>query len=134
MAVDGSEVSLKAVNYAALLAKHEGAELIALHVVPKPPFEFSGDIAIYYDEARRRAKRWLRDVESTAARHGIGVRIEFLVDALSIPEAILGYAESNQVELVVTGTRGMTPSRRMLIGSVAIGLVQYASCPVLVVR
>lgn len=134
VAVDGSEASLDAVDHASRLAKYEGAELTALHVVPKPPFDFSGDIAAYYDDAKRKAKKWLRDVESIAARHGIGLRIEVLVDASSIPEAILGYAESCRAELIVTGTRGTTPSRRMLMGSVAMGLVEYATCPVLVVR
>jgi nucleotide-binding universal stress UspA family protein len=64
----------------------------------------------------------------------VGLRSEILVDASSVLDAILGYAERYSVDLVVTGTRGRTPSARILMGSVAHGLVQYASCPVLVVR
>ena len=38
VAVDGSEVSLRAADHAARIAKQDGAGLIALHVVPVPPF------------------------------------------------------------------------------------------------
>lgn len=134
VAVDGSEASMKAVDHAARLAKQGDAELFALHVVRKPPFELSGEIAEYYRDARRAGKRWLREVETTAARHGISVRIEILVDASSVVDGILGYAETNQVGLIVTGTRGITPSKRLLMGSIARGLVDYAHCTVLVVR
>lgn len=134
VAVDGSRVSLAAVDVAARVAKHESGELIALHVVPKPPFDFTGDAASYYEEARRTAKRWMPDVERTAKMHNVGIRSEILVDASSVLDAILAYAESNKIDLIVTGTRGRTPSRRMLVGSVASRLVEYANCPVLVVR
>ena len=134
VAVDGSDISLKAVEIASRLAKHEGAELTALHVVPKPPFEYSGDAAAYYDEARRIAKKWMPGVQKAAALYGMGVRTEVLVDVSSVVEAIIAYAEANHIDLIVTGTRGRTPSRRMLVGSVANGLISYASCHVLVVR
>ena len=134
VAVDGSEVSLKAVDDAARIAKHEGAELFALHVIPSPPFDFPGDLADYYDQARRTAKKWMKDVETTVVTHNMGIRTEILVGAYSVLDAILGYAESLSIDLIVSGTRGKTPSRRMLMGSVASGLVEYATCPVLVVR
>ncbi len=134
VAVDGSQVSLRAVDIAARLAKNEGAELVALHVVPRPPFEFTGDAAAYYEEARRTAKRWLPSVERTAKTHNVGISSEIIVDASSVIEAILAYAESKNVDLIVTGTRGKTPSQRLLMGSVASGLVEYANCPVLIVR
>jgi nucleotide-binding universal stress UspA family protein len=134
VAVDGSRVSLRAVDYAARLAKEEKAELMALHVVPSPPFEIAESPAAYYDEARRNVKKWLKDVERVAATHGKTIESEILVDASSVPDAILGYAETHQVDLIVTGHRGRTPSTKMLIGSVASAVVEYASCPVLVVR
>jgi nucleotide-binding universal stress UspA family protein len=36
--------------------------------------------------------------------------------------------------LIVTGSRGMTGFKKMLLGSVASGVVTYANCPVLVVK
>ncbi|HEY4698778.1 MAG TPA: universal stress protein [Nitrososphaerales archaeon] len=134
VAVDGSQVALKAVDFAARLARNEGVELIVLHVVPRPPFEFSGDAAAYYEEARRTAKKWLPNIERAVKIHNVRMNLEIIVDASSVIEAILAYVETNNVDLIVTGTRGKTPSQRMLMGSVANGLVEYANCSVLVVR
>ncbi len=134
VAVDGSEVSLRAAEHATRIAKQDGAELVALHVVPVPPFEVKGDLADIYASARRDAKKWMKDVEDIATRSGIGVKTEVVVGAYSVVDAILGYAETVKADLIVTGTRGTTPSRRMLVGSVADGLVEYAACAVLVIR
>ncbi len=134
VAVDGSEVSLKAVDHAARIAKQEGTTLTALHVIATPQIEITGEIADYYEQAKRPAKKWMKDVENIAASHGMSIRTEILVGAYSILDAILGYAENQSVDLIVSGTRGRTQSRKLLMGSVASGLVEYASCPVLVVR
>jgi nucleotide-binding universal stress UspA family protein len=134
VAVDGSEVSLRAAEHAARIARQDGAELLALHVVPVIPFEVQGEPADNYAGARKNAKRWMREVEEIAARNGIGVKTEVIVGAYSIVEAIIGYAETTKADLVVSGSRGTTPSRRILMGSVASGLVQYAGCAVLVIR
>lgn len=134
VAVDGSEVSMRAVEHAARLAKQDGAELIAMHVVPSPPFEIPGEVADYYDVARKNAKKWMREVEGVASRFGLGLKSDIIVGAFSVVDAIVGYAETVSVDLIVSGTRGKTPSNRMRMGSVASGLVEYSSCAVLVVR
>lgn len=134
MAVDGSEVSLRALDHAARIAKEEGSELYALHVVQSPQFDYAGDLADYYDRARRSSERWMRDVENTATKHGVRVRTETIVGASSAVDTIIGYASSISSDLIVTGTRGTTPSTKLLMGSVASGLVEAAQCSVLVVR
>lgn len=134
VAVDGSEVSMRAAGHAVRIARQDGAELVALHIVPAPQFELKGELADNYANARKNAKRWLKDVEDMGATNGIGLKTEILVGAYSVADALLGYAETVKADLIVTGTRGTTPSRRILLGSVASALVEYASCAVLVVR
>lgn len=134
VAVDGSEISFKAVDHAARIAKYEGASLAALYVVPTPGFEISGNIADYYEEARKPAKKWMKEVENIAALHGMSIKTEILVGAYSVIDAMLGYAETQSIDLIVTGHRGMTQSKKLLLGSVAAGLVEYAQCPVLMIR
>jgi len=134
VAVDGSEVSLRAAEHAARIAKQDGAELLALHVVPAPQFEVQGGLADNYANARRNAKKWMKEVEDIATRNGVVARAEIVVGAYSVVDAILGYAETMKADLIVTGTRGTTPSRRILVGSVASGLVEYSGCAVLVIR
>ena len=134
VAVDGSPVSMRAVEHALRLARADAAELVAVHIVPSPPVEVAGELADYYERARSASRRWMKDVEDLAQRTGVTLRSDVVVGAYSVVDAVLGYAETISADLIVTGTRGRTPSRRILVGSVASGLVEYASCAVLVVR
>jgi nucleotide-binding universal stress UspA family protein len=134
VAVDGSDVSMKAVTTAARIAHADGAELYAVHVVPSPPFEYHGELADYFDQARQSVSRWMREVEELAAGSGVKVRTETVVGASVVVDSVVGYAEATGCDLIVTGTRGRTPSTKLLMGSVASGLVETAKCAVLVVR
>ena len=88
VAVDGSEVSFKAMDCAARIARYEGATLTALYVVQVPQFEISGEVADYYEQARKPAKRWMKDMEAVAASHRLSLRTEILVGAYSIIDAV----------------------------------------------
>lgn len=134
VAVDGSEISIRAAEHAARLAKQDGASLLALHVVPTPPFEATGELGEYYSVARRETKKWMRDIEALAEAQGVSIKTDTVVGAYSVVDTIIGYAETVSIDLIVTGTRGRTPSQRIRLGSVASGLVEYAGCAVLVIR
>jgi nucleotide-binding universal stress UspA family protein len=47
---------------------------------------------------------------------------------------IVEYAENKNINLIVVGTRGISGFKKLLLGSVASGIVTYAHCPVLVVK
>lgn len=49
-------------------------------------------------------------------------------------DSIVNYAESKKADLIVIGTKGRTGLKRLLLGSVASGVVTHASCPVLITR
>jgi len=51
-----------------------------------------------------------------------------------VVKKIVEYAEKQDVDLIVIGTRGMSGIKRTLLGSTASGVVTYAQCPVLVVK
>lgn len=61
-------------------------------------------------------------------------KTDVLVGYASVVKAIIQYAEKNKMDLIVTGSRGMSGFQKMLLGSVASGVVTYAHCPVLVVK
>jgi nucleotide-binding universal stress UspA family protein len=52
----------------------------------------------------------------------------------SVIAEIVDYAENNNIDLLVIGTRGRSGVRRLLLGSIASGVVTYAHCPVLVIK
>ena len=57
-----------------------------------------------------------------------------MISSINIAEGIVDYAEENNIDLIVIGTRGRSGFKKLLLGSVASHVVTYAHCPVLVVK
>lgn len=57
-----------------------------------------------------------------------------IIVSTSIVSSILDYAEKENVDLIVVGTRGRSGIKKLLLGSTASGIVTYSSCPVIVVK
>jgi nucleotide-binding universal stress UspA family protein len=53
---------------------------------------------------------------------------------MSVVATIVEYAVSEKADVIVIGTRGRSGISKMLLGSVASGVVTYAPCPVVVVK
>ncbi|HZD36527.1 MAG TPA: universal stress protein [Nitrososphaeraceae archaeon] len=68
------------------------------------------------------------------ADKNISIQIKALVAIDSVATEIVHYAEQNSIDLIVMATRGKTGVKRMLLGSVALHVITYAHCPVLVTR
>jgi nucleotide-binding universal stress UspA family protein len=57
-----------------------------------------------------------------------------VLEAISITDTIVSYAESHQVDLIVMGSRGLGGFKKLLLGSVASGVSQHSKCPVLIIK
>lgn len=66
------------------------------------------------------------------AKHQL--RTDVIVTATSITHATVDYAEDNNMDLTVVGTRGRSGLKKVLLGSTASGVVAYSSCPVFVAK
>jgi len=145
VAVDGSDKSLEAADYAMSIANKEGAQLIILNVLDTEPW-FYGQSAngwaaedelrkVYADEILEREKI-LAKIKEKAEKINIQSKTEVLTypQTTTTAAAIVNYAEKEKVDLITIGTRGRTGIRRMLLGSVASAVVTYAHCPVMVVK
>jgi nucleotide-binding universal stress UspA family protein len=73
-------------------------------------------------------------IKAAANKNGIQFRTEFIVAKRSVLSTILDYAEEQNINLIVVGTTGRSGIKKMLLGSVASGLVTYALCSVLVIK
>jgi nucleotide-binding universal stress UspA family protein len=145
VAVDGSAASEKAAENAIHLARIGNAELVFLHVIEDIKMggvigarAKYGDIKLVegYNRARKEsALQWMRPLEEQAKDEKVKAKSEILYDTgKSVTGVIVEYAQKNNVDLVVVGTRGLSQFRRLLVGSVASGVSSHAHCPVLVVR
>jgi nucleotide-binding universal stress UspA family protein len=143
--IDGSEESMNAAEYAVGIAKKHDAELIAINVLtsdigyaysspgiesPPPPPSVKEIILL----AEYEAKKWFDKIKEKAEESGIRFKTEFIVARRSVVSTMLDYAEEQNINLILVGTRGRSGIKKMLLGSIASGLVTYASCPVMVVK
>jgi nucleotide-binding universal stress UspA family protein len=138
--IDGSESSLNASEYAIEMAKKDGAQVIALSIKSLPLSSYG--LAAPEDEAKlsnedkemHGIKELLDKVDQNAKRNNIQVKKEIINSQMSIEAAIVEYAESEDVDLIVIGTRGTSDIKNILLGNIASGVVKYAACPVMVVK
>ena len=141
VAIDGSEPSMDAVDYALSMAtKQGGCELIVMTVVRMPVSSYglmTPESEVRHSKDREEiiaARQLLDKVREQAANHGIVFKTEVVDTQLSVEAAIIEYAEEQQVDLIVIGTKGKSGLKKLLLGSVASAVVTYAGCPVLVVK
>ena len=137
--IDGSTSSLKAARYAVKIAKRENAEIICIHAIanlryPTGANRLSTIAETFYGEGKKLAEKWFLQVRNIAAKEGIKLRTDIIIDVTSVAETIIQYAKKEEVDLIVMGTRGTTGLKTFLVGSIAIGVVFYANCSVFVVR
>jgi nucleotide-binding universal stress UspA family protein len=151
VAIDGSEISMKAAVCAIDIAKKDNSQMIALTVLDiSTPRRVSSSFitAPTYglkelEEKRKESQQWLDKFEKLAAKenrttnnnNNIQCKSEIIEDSTSrVGSAIVNYAEHENVDLIVIGTKGRTGFKKMLLGSVASDVVTYAHCPILVVK
>jgi nucleotide-binding universal stress UspA family protein len=73
-------------------------------------------------------------VRQKATEMNVKVKTDVISDFTSVTKDILEYAKANKVDIIVVGSRGMTGFKKLLVGSVASGVVTYSECPVVVVK
>jgi len=145
VAVDGSDKSLEAADYAMSIVNKERAQLIILNVLDTEPW-FYGQSAygwatedeqrkVYAHEIMEREKILVK-IKEKAENINIQPKTEVLMypQTISTAAAIVNYAEKEKVDLIIIGTRGRTGITRMLLGSVASAVVAHAHCTVMVVK
>ena len=132
---DGSEHSIRAAEYGIGIAKMVGAQIVAVYVVDQVVLDQIAKIT-QHEAAQRELKEdgkgYVDYVVSLAEKEGVSS--SSLVREGRPFEQILQVAKESNVDLIVMGTYGRRGTERILIGSVAERVIEYAACPVLVVR
>jgi nucleotide-binding universal stress UspA family protein len=128
---DDSDLSRPAFELACSLAREHTAELVVCHVSP-PPLVAGGDglvVETPVEQTEQLAARIERMKPSDPAMR-FSVR---LVRGDAATE-IVRLAAEIKADLIVMGTHGRGGLARVLMGSVAEGVMRKASCPVLTVK
>ncbi|HEY7573364.1 MAG TPA: universal stress protein [Nitrososphaeraceae archaeon] len=147
VAIDGSVIALRAADSAISIAKQQNlSNIILIHVLPQDiryddltdrvdpeiPSPVKGAVEL----ASLEAQEWFNKIKErqTDDAKKIDIRTEVLVGTKSVAKEILTYAENNNVDLIVIGTKGMSTFKKVLLGSVASSVLTHAFCPVMIVK
>lgn len=138
LGLDGSEQSMVARDLVASLPwpADTSIQLLAAY---QPQIDYTGGVG--------GTMAWVGDIEDSIRDHLAetletmaaplverGLKTERTVIRGRAADAIIDAARDGEVDLIVTGSRGRSPVRSMLLGSVAAEVAAHAPCPVLVAR
>jgi len=133
LATDFSEVSRRAVPYAAAIASRYGSKIYLVHVIPPEarmpiPIEpLPPELDYGRVKAEREMTNFLRGDVLGDIPH------EVLLEQGPIWDALSALIERDEIDLLVLGTHGRGGLKKVILGSVAEELFRLASCPVLTV-
>lgn len=135
--VDGSAGANGAAAFAARLALATGADITLLHVFDNPSAACIGLHQLpkaEFDQTIERVARGSFDA-ARAAIAEVGAPTVHTKTSLGDPaKEIVAIASGGSFDLVVMGTRGLSPVKELLLGSVSEAVVRQAPCPVTIVR
>lgn len=137
IAVDGSGPSRHAARFGLTLAQQTGARATLLTVLQPPEVipvgPLQGYVVTHKGTPEAEVKQ-VHDLLATIAGEFPEVKKETMVELGSAADTICDFAAHQGVDLVVLGSRGLGPGRRILLGSVSDRVVHHAPCPVVVWR
>jgi nucleotide-binding universal stress UspA family protein len=150
LVTDGSIHSQRAARYLGKFPLLEGADIRVMHVLP--PIERPVMMEPHYAGWRTVYARYPSQEEETAIekreeREGKallkrtsdlllhkGVKSTSVLTRGDAATAIIDYANTQQTDLIVAGSRGLGQFRSLWMGSVSRKLVHYSKCSVLIVK
>lgn len=137
VATDFGESAAVALAYGRDLARTFKARLHVVNVVEDVMMRYGPEIGFaapaLQGDLEQRAARSLERLLTDDDRRTLNVTTS-APTAFNVPAAIIDYAKTNAIDLIITGTHGFGPVRHLIMGSVAERVVRTAPCPVLTVH
>ncbi len=147
LVTDGSTFSQQALQFLGGLPLPAAVQLWVMHVLPPPPIPLLSSLpmsgvpfvlpvteeAAALREAEQQAGQALVD-RTVAALQALGKPAKGILKRGDAATEIMEAAKELNIDLLVTGSRGLNPISSWLMGSVSRKLVHYSKCSVLIVR
>lgn len=135
VAYDCRPPSVAALGSAAEIAQHTGAKLTILCVFPTNALPYGAEMPA--GPGAQVAVTAIRDrlarAKAELGKRGIAAVETVFLEGDPVTR-ILEYATTDRCQLIVVGTRGLSTTGRLFLGSVSDGILHRAPCSVLVVR
>ena len=134
---DGSGFSQKAFEKGLEIAEKFEAELIGLTVIQSKMSDSAGisleRLQEIQDEEENIAAAMLKKLEDKANAKNVPFAMKIIHNPSS-SDGIMAFVGKSDVDLIVVGSHGRTGFRKLVLGSVANGVLARAKCPVLVTK
>ena len=134
--LDGSDLSASVLPFAGDLAKRLEASVVLFHAVYEPVMNYPGAEAVFDTPVLEGMEAGAREFLASAG-NGLteqGVKAEVVAAIGNATDAIVWAAEREGADLIVMSTHGRSGIGRIVLGSVADGVVRRTSLPVILVR
>jgi len=135
--LDGSKMGENSLKIVEPLASQLGAEIVLFQAVEPvryiPGFETMVPNVVLPsdDEVKHAAVEYLRSVEQAFRQKGIKTSVAVVADAPA--EAIIDYAEANDISIIAMTTHGLSGIKRWVFGSTTEKVLQAGSKPLLII-
>lgn len=133
--IDGSRPSYKALSYAIDIARNKDITLTLLYVA-EPQKEISDfervSLGGYIpDNIKTKGYELLSELLQEIPSD---IKTQIFVEIGSPAEIIVDKAQTEQFDMIIMGSRGLSKLKSIFMGSVSQYTLQYAHCPVLIIR
>jgi|SRR5690625_3932321 nucleotide-binding universal stress UspA family protein len=138
VAYDGSEQSKEALQEAKLQAVGApDTEVHVLAVVTRagPSTNYGMSLSIQKAIADKLEPE-MEEIEKEFQRQNITIETRVYIDEnqRNAGRTVCEYAKVNDIDLIIVGSRGLGSVRQIFLGSVSNHIVQYAECPILIIK
>jgi len=148
VAIDGSISSMHTIDYAISIAMKNNSQLVILYVIDVYKYPYLPSSIILaptfgsekYLEERNEAEGQMNKIKEKykqKTKNNIDskeLKTEIVEGAKSAATTIMEYAESENIDLIIIGSKGRTSFKKLLLGSVSSDIIKNAHCAVLVIR
>jgi nucleotide-binding universal stress UspA family protein len=133
---DFSDNAIKAVTYAAEIAKRTGAAIYLLHVIEPVTDRIRQPYPLHERLEEEIANARLKDLKSlkdTLADVYPDITIETELAKGTVTTSILDYAENLPADIIIMGTQGASGLKEVFLGSISGGTIGRTTIPVLAI-
>lgn len=133
--IDFSDCSLDALEYAIPLAKRFEAPVTIVHVLEWASVGVDFSVVDLAEGTKVRKETETRLSDLAAVIRAQGLSVETVIRSGGAPaDFVLECAGERGADLIIMGTHGRRGLSRLLVGSVAEGVLRQAACPVMTVK
>ena len=130
--MDGSDKSFKALDEAIYLARQCNGTITGLCVIPIYTVNLGKLLTSLKNQSQKEARKFLAEAKKQCAQNGIVFSEKIIYGNQSWE--ITEFASYKKFDLIVIGSRGLSRTKEVFLGSVANNIVHKSKIPVLVVK